>query len=136
MIAFGTGTSVEGQVQALKGGLCIDFSLMSQFLEINEADLDCVVEFGVTRKQLNQVLRDKGLFFPVALGANATLGGTCTCEHGIGLSKRAYLIAERDHTAVDLMARIKHAMDPLNLLNPGKLFFQYTHLPGLITQPD
>ncbi len=75
IVAFGGGTSVEGQVQAVQGGLCMDFTHMNRILEINSDDLDCVVEPGVTREQLNLALRDKGLFFPVDPGANATLGG-------------------------------------------------------------
>ncbi len=75
IIAFGTGTSLEGHVNAPQGGISIDTSLMNRVLEVNSEDLDCTVEPGVTREALNTHLRATGLFFPIDPGANASLGG-------------------------------------------------------------
>jgi D-lactate dehydrogenase (cytochrome) len=75
IIPFGTGTSLEAQLNAPVGGISIDLSRMNAILAVRPQDLDCTIEPGVTRTQLNSFIRDQGLFFPIDPGADASLGG-------------------------------------------------------------
>ena len=75
VIAFGTGTSFEGHTNAPFGGVSVDTSQMKRIIVVHTEDLDCVIEPGVTRKELNEHLRHMGLFFPIDPGADASLGG-------------------------------------------------------------
>ncbi|MBL4894736.1 MAG: FAD-binding protein [Emcibacter sp.] len=75
VIPYGAGTALEGHFMAIHGGITLDFNRMNRVKAIHNQDMDCTVEAGVTREQLNHEIRDTGLFFPIDPGANASLGG-------------------------------------------------------------
>jgi D-lactate dehydrogenase (cytochrome) len=77
VVPFGAGTSLEGHVTPVQGGLSIDLSRMTRILAVSQPDLDCRIEAGVTRQQLNAALRREGMFFPVDPGSECTIGGMC-----------------------------------------------------------
>ena len=77
VIAFGVGSSLEGHLLAVQGGISIDVSRMNKVLSVNPEDLTVTVQPGVTRKQLNEEIKSTGLFFPIDPGADASIGGMC-----------------------------------------------------------
>ena len=78
--AYGTGTSLEGHVVGNSNGITLSLEHFNRVISVNAEDFDCRVQANVTREQLNEFLKDKGVFFPIDPGANAALGGMAACS--------------------------------------------------------
>ena len=80
VVPYGTGTSLEGHAVGNPDGITISLEKFDKILSVNAEDFDCRVQANVTREQLNEYLKDKGVFFPIDPGANAALGGMASCS--------------------------------------------------------
>ncbi len=146
IVPRGAGTGLSGAAAGIEGALTIAFTRMDRILEIDPANLTVTTQPGVVNAELKGAVAARGLFYApdpasyesCTIGGNAavrcldaaradlyeaalSLGGTVTGEHGIGVARRDWLVRQRGEDAVAVMRSIKRALDPRDLLNPGRM---------------